>query len=212
MSDATADSSRANPVATGVEGRLHSSATRATKVKRLLWAIVEATLFRLSFHTMSGWRCFLLRLFGAQTGTRCIIRRTVRTYYPWNLRVGDMCVIGDEVRLYCLGTVTIGSCAMISQEAYLCAGTHDYADPSLPLLTPPVQVNAHAWVCARAFIGPGVTVGEGAIVAACGVAVKDVAPWTIVGGNPAKFIGPRKYRQDSSPAGTPAESVVRPGS
>jgi putative colanic acid biosynthesis acetyltransferase WcaF len=83
---------------------------------------------------------------------------------------------------------------MISQEAYLCAGTHDHTDPALPLLTPPVLLGPDSWVCARAFIGPGVTVGAGAVVAACGVVVKDVEPWTIVGGNPAKFIKRREFQ------------------
>jgi putative colanic acid biosynthesis acetyltransferase WcaF len=154
------------------------------------------TLFRLSFHTMSGWRSFLLRRFGAKVGRRCIIRRSVRVYYPWNLEMGDLCIIGDEVRLYDLGRIMIGDRVMISQEAYLCAGTHDHTDPALPLLTPPIQVCADVWICARAFIGPGVTVGEGAVVAACGVAVKDVEAWTMVGGNPAKFIGRRELRRE----------------
>jgi putative colanic acid biosynthesis acetyltransferase WcaF len=176
------------------EQRLVSSATRSTKFKRLLWAGVEATLFRLSFHTMNRWRCFLLRASGAKVGSQCIIRRTVRVYYPWQVSIGDLCIIGDSVSLYSLGTITIGDRAMISQEAYLCAGTHDHTDPTLPLITPPVVVGKDAWICARAFIGPGVTVGEGAIVAACGVAVKDVPPWTIVGGNPAKTIRTREIR------------------
>jgi putative colanic acid biosynthesis acetyltransferase WcaF len=175
-------------------GRLRSAATRSTKAKRLLWAGVEATLFRYSFHTMNGWRAGLLRMFGATVGKRCIIRRTVRVYYPWNLRMGEMCIIGDKVELYSLGTITIGDRAMVSQEAYLCAGTHDYADPALPLLTPPIIIGKEAWVCARAFIGPGVKIGEGAMVAACGVAVKDVEPWMIVGGNPAKVIKRRELK------------------
>src|SRR5215207_3635890 len=80
--------------------RLVSSATTSTKIKRLLWSMVEATLFRGSFHTMNGWRSFLLRMFGAKVGRRCIIRRTVRVYYPWLLEVGDMAVIGDAANLY----------------------------------------------------------------------------------------------------------------
>lgn len=175
--------------------RLVSSATRSTKLKRILWAGVEATLFRLSFHTMNRWRCFLLRRFGASVGKNCMIRRTARVYYPWNLSMGEMCVIGDKVEVYSLGKITIGDRAMVSQESYLCAGTHDYTDPALPLLTPPVTVGKDAWVCARAFVGPGVTVGEGAVLAACGVAVKNIAPWTIWGGNPAKFIDQRELRE-----------------
>jgi putative colanic acid biosynthesis acetyltransferase WcaF len=175
-------------------GRLVSSASRLTKAKRLLWAAVEGTLFRWSFHTMNRWRAFLLRLSGATVGERCIIRRTVRTYYPWNVTIGKMVIIGDKAELYSLGKITIGDGAMISQEAYLCAGTHDYMDVSLPLLTPPIEIGSQAWVCARAFVGPGVKVGEGAVVAACGVAVKDVEAWMIVGGNPAKVIKQRELR------------------
>jgi putative colanic acid biosynthesis acetyltransferase WcaF len=184
------------PARARAEQRLVSSASTSTKIKRLLWSMVESTLFRGSFHTMNGWRCFLLRMFGAKVGRRCIIRRTVRVYYPWLLEIGDMAVIGDVANLYNLGKITIGTGAMISQEAYLCAGTHDYTDPALPLVTMPVTIGKEAWICARAFVSPGITVGEGAIVAACGVAVKNVDPWTIVGGNPAKFIKKREMKTD----------------
>lgn len=211
MSHSSADSGPSPAGAPGAAGRLTSAASRSTKIKRLLWAGIEATFFRLSFHTMNAWRCFLLRLFGAAIGPHCIIRRTVRTYYPWNVRIGELCIIGDDARLYSLGTITIGHRAMISQEAYLCAGTHDHTDPALPLLTPPIEVGADAWICARAFIGPGVKIGEGAIVAACGVAVKNVEPWTIVGGNPAKFIGTRELRTQSHATVSPEKTVVRPG-
>jgi len=171
------------------------------KLLRVAWAAVEMTLFRGSFHTMSRWRSFLLRCFGAHVGRGCKIRRTVRIYYPWNLTLGELCIIGDDVRLYNLGQITIGDRVMISQEAYLCAGTHDYTDPSLPLLTPPITIGADVWICARAFVGPGLAVGEGAVVAACGVAVKDVPPWTIVGGNPAKFVKQRAWRDQTTTLG-----------
>jgi len=88
----------------------------------------------------------LLRCFGAKVGRHCKIRRTVRVYYPWNLEMGDTCIVGDDVRLYDLGKITIGDRVMISQEAYLCAGTHDHTDPALPLLTPPIAVGAEAWI------------------------------------------------------------------
>jgi putative colanic acid biosynthesis acetyltransferase WcaF len=188
VSDETAKDSSASR-------RLVSSASRSTKIKRLLWAGVEATLFRGSFHTMNGWRSFLLRLFGARVGRRCIIRRTVRTYYPWNVVIGDMCIIGDKAELYSLGQITLGNGVMISQQAYLCAGTHDYTDISLPLMTPPIEIGAEAWICARAFVGPGVKIGKGAVVAACGVAVKDVEEWMIAGGNPAKAIKKRELKK-----------------
>jgi putative colanic acid biosynthesis acetyltransferase WcaF len=173
------------------EQRLISSATRGTKIRRLLWAGVEATLFGCSFHTMYGWRAFLLRCFGAKVGRKCRVRRTARFYYPWQVTLGDMCIVGDRAELYSLGRISLGDRAMVSQEAYLCAGTHDYTSLALPLVTMPVDIGADAWICARAFIGPGARIGEGAVVAAGAVVVKNVDPWMIVGGNPAKFIKKR---------------------
>ena len=110
---------------------------------------------------------------------------------PWNLEVSDYAAIGDHALIYNLGQVTIGSRATISYRAHLCAGTHDYTKAGFPLLRPPITIGEQAWICTDAFIGPGVTIGDGAIVAARAVAIKDVASWTIVGGNPAKFIKER---------------------
>lgn len=180
-----------SPIATQAAGRLASAATKSTKLKRLLWSIVEATLFRYSFHTWSNWRAMLLRLFGAKIGRNCIIRRTSKVYYPWMLEMGDLVIIGDNANLYCLGKVTLGNRCMVSQEAYLCAGTHDYTRLDLPLVTKPITIGEDAWVCAKAFIGPGVTVGTGAVVGACAVVDRDVPAWTIVAGNPARIISER---------------------
>ena len=160
-------------------------------VKRLIWSIVQGTLYRWSFHTSHQWRAFLLRIFGASVAEGCTIRRTSRVYYPWMLTMGPLACLGDDVTVYNLGAVTLGERATISQEAYLCAGTHDYTKLSMPLVTLPITLKADSWICARAFIGPGVTVGEGAIVGAAAVAMKDVPDWTIVAGNPAKFVRER---------------------
>ena len=171
--------------------RAHSQLPRAILARRLAWALVQATLYKWSFHTSNNWRAFLLRSFGAQVGPRCTIRRTSRVYYPWKLKMGALSCLGDDVTVYNLGEVTLEDRATISQEAYVCAGTHDYTKLTMPLLTPPIVLKADSWVCARAFIGPGVTVGEGAIVGAAAVAMKDVPDWTIVAGNPARHIKDR---------------------
>lgn len=110
---------------------------------------------------------------------------------PWNLKIGDYAGVGDRVVLYALGSIQIGSFATVSQGAHLCAGTHDYNDPTLPLLKVPIKIGVGAWICADAFVGPGVTVGDGAIVGARAVVMKDVTPNTIVAGNPAKKIKDR---------------------
>jgi len=112
-------------------------------------------------------------------------------YYPWNLKIGDDSSIGEWALVYNLGKVSIGARTTISQRVHLCAGTHDYKNPAMPLMKPPIVIGDEVWVCADAFIGPAVTVADRAIVAAASVVVKDVSTGTIVGGNPAKYIKER---------------------
>lgn len=155
------------------------------KIRRALWSAVQATLFRCSPHTFNRFRSFLLRLFGARIGNHCMIRRTATIYYPWQLQMGELSALGDHANIYNLGVVTIGDRVTVSQEVMVCAGTHDYRSPAMPLQTPPVWIGDDAWLCARAFVGPGITIASGTVVAACGVVVRDTEPWTIVAGNPA---------------------------
>ena len=114
----------------------------------------------------------------------CILRRQFIS--PWNLEAGDETAIGERALIYNLGRVTLGARVTVSHGAHVCAGTHDHTKPDFPLLRPPIIIGPEAWICADAFVGPGVTIGEGAIVGARAVAMKDVRPWTIVIGNPAR--------------------------
>jgi len=161
-------------------------------VNRVLWMVGE-WLFRLSPRPCFGWRRSVLRCFGANLGAHVNFYSSTRVYLPWNLSVADWSAIGEGVLIYNLGVVTIGSKVTISHGAHLCAGTHDYASPNFTLLKPPIFVQDQVWICADAFIGPGVTIGQGAIVGARAVVTKDVAPWEIVAGNPAKRIGARRW-------------------
>jgi len=160
------------------------------QVWRVLWALA-VPLFRCSPRPFFGWRRWLLRLFGARVGRRVNLYPSARFVMPWHVAIGDWSAVGEDALVYALGPVTIGSRVTISQRAHLCAGTHDYTDPTMPLLKPPIVIGDQAWVCADAFVGPGVTVGDGAVVAARAVVVRDVEPWTVVAGNPARVV---KYR------------------
>lgn len=157
---------------------------------RVLWALVSP-IFRLSPRIFWGWRRMLLRLFGAKVGADAHVYPTVRISMPWNIRIGAQAAIGDRATLYALGPIQIGERVTISQYAHLCAGSHDYRDAAMPLLKLPIEIGPDAWVCADAFVGPGVVVGSRAIVAARAVAVSDVPDDAIVAGNPARFIKPR---------------------
>lgn len=160
-------------------------------VLRAAWQCVWLLLFRPSPSRACRWRVFLLRLFGANVAATAKVRATARIIHPWLLTVGEFSSIGDRVRVYNLGTLIIGRQTSISQDVHLCGGTHDHRDPTLPLIRSPITIGSGVWVCADAFIGPGVTVGDNAVVGARAVVVKDVAPAIIVGGNPARRIGDR---------------------
>ena len=156
----------------------------------MLWSLATP-LFRFSPRIFFGWRNLLLRIFGAKIGSNVHIYNSATIYFPWNLEIGDWSAIGEHAYIYNLGRIRIGKHVTISQRAHLCAGTHDYRDACLPLLKPPIVVGDQVWICADAFIGPGVTVGEGAVVGARAVVLRDVLPWMVMVGNPARPVKKR---------------------
>ena len=177
------------------ENRAAVKYTGREQAMRVLWG-AGALLFRLSPRPCFGFRSWLLRLFGATVGKQVHIYPSARIYFPWNLRIGDWSSIGEWALIYNLGCITIGAQATISQNVHLCAGTHDYTDLRMPLIKPPITIADSAWICADAFVGPGVTVAEGAVVGARSVVIKDVPAWTVVAGNPAKIIKRRIMREN----------------
>lgn len=133
----------------------------------------------------------LLRLFGAKIGSGVHIHPSAVIFIPWNLQIGAWSSVGFDALIYNLGPVRIGEKVTVSQRAHLCAGSHDFRDPAMPLTKPPIEIVDEVWICADAFLGPGVVVGKRAVVAARAVVVKDVGEGKIVGGNPARVIGRR---------------------
>jgi putative colanic acid biosynthesis acetyltransferase WcaF len=169
---------------------------------RFAWRFVYATLWRVP--RAWRWRCAILRMFGAKVGRGSIVYASTRIFHPWLLEIGDHTTLARGVDVYNLGPIRIGSHTTISQGAVLCAGTHDHTLSHLPLRRPPINVGSGVWIAVQAFIGPGVTVGDNSVVAARAVVVKDVPPATIVGGNPAKVIGPREMNQSPAATGAPS--------
>lgn len=161
------------------------------KVMRVLWMVVGQPVMRMTFHNWYGVRWWWVRLFGARLGPGVRLRPTVKIEQPWNLTIGENSFVGDHVILYCLGPVTIGKNVSVSQYAHLCAGSHDYRRPDLPLLRPPVTIEDDVWVAADAFIGPGVTVGRGAVIGARASVFKDLEGGKVYGGEPARALRDR---------------------
>jgi len=166
---------------------------------RILWNLAQP-LFRFSPRSLFAWRRWLLRRFGAIIGREVRIDNTVHIQFPWLLEVGDFAAIGEGARIYNLGAVAVGARVTISQFAHLCAGTHDYTKPAMPLRRLPIVVGDDAWICADAFIGPNVSVGTGAVVGARAAVFDDVKAWTVVGGNPARFIQERVLEEHGQSA------------
>ncbi len=156
------------------------------KVKKLLWEYVWALCCVWTPKPFNRWRLFWLGIFGARIRGRPFVHQRARIAAPWNLVLHHRACLGDRANAYCLAEIEIHEGATIAQECYLCTGTHDFADAALPLQTARIVIGQNAFVGARAFVMPGVTIGEGAVVGACSVVTKDVQPRTTVKGNPAK--------------------------
>jgi putative colanic acid biosynthesis acetyltransferase WcaF len=156
-----------------------------------LWWLVQSLFLNTSPQSFYGWRRLLLRGFGAHIGKNVLIRPSVRVTYPWKVSIGDNSWIGDNVELYSLGAITIGDNVVVSQGSYLCAGTHDYTDPAFPIQQFPIVVEPEAWIASQVFVGPGVTVGRGAVVGVRSLVLKDVPGGMVVAGHPAKVLTTR---------------------
>lgn len=165
---------------------------RRHQVVRLLWTLTWTVgALWLPRSVGSGWKRFLLRVFGAKMAKTAVVYSSAKVYYPANLIMDDYACLASDVDCYNVAPVHIGKFATVSQGAFLCTASHDITSPDNDLITAPISVGDQAWVGAGAFVGMGVAVSEGAVVGARACVFKDVAPWTVVGGNPAKFIKKR---------------------
>lgn len=198
MSVSPLDASQARPWEGG------SSFPLSNRIFRLVFQLSWALLASWTPPMLHPWRRWLLRRFGAQVAPTAAIYGSARIWYPPNLRVDNYAVLGPRTNIYTMAPIHIGAYAIISQGSHLCAGTHDIESPYFQLFTRPITVGPRAWVAAEAFVGPGVTVGEGAVLGARGVAMRNLDAWGVYTGNPAAKIRERKLRFDPAPSGQDA--------
>jgi putative colanic acid biosynthesis acetyltransferase WcaF len=166
--------------------------TFGNRARRALWNTVWLLFFRPTPRPFHAWRAALLRLFGATIGPDCHIYPSARIWAPWNLICADHVAVGPAAEIYNPSPIQLDSHVILSQNAFLCGATHDYNDPTFPLLAYRMTLGAHAWVCARASVGPGVNIAEGAVLGLASVATHDLEPWTVYAGSPAVKIKPRQ--------------------
>ncbi|MDY4562845.1 MAG: DapH/DapD/GlmU-related protein [Candidatus Cryptobacteroides sp.] len=170
---------------------------RKHQVIRLIWGFVWSMGTWFLPRSMGmPWKRMLLRIFGAKIHPKANIYSSVKVYYPANLTMEENSCLASDVDCYNVDMITIGANTTVSQGAYLCTASHDITNPLNPLITAPIVIEDQAWVGARAYIGMGVTIGQGSVVGATASVYKDVEPWTVVGGNPAKFIKKRVIKNE----------------
>jgi len=153
-------------------------------VKVQLWWLVQASIFRHSPQFAYRFRVWLLRLFGARIGKRCIIRPSVQVTYPWRLQLGDNCWVGDGVILYTLGDIKIGAQSVVSQYSHLCAADHDPDSLSFAIRQRPIQIGEGVWIATDVYIGT--------IVGARSSVFRDLPEGVVCVGSPCRIVKPRK--------------------
>ena len=168
------------------------------KIARATWNVVWLLFFRTTPRgsLFRPWRIVLLKIFGAKVAWSSNVLPSCRIWQPWELSMGEYACLSEKVDCYSVDEIKIGVQATVSQGAKLCSAGHDISSLIMELTHAPIVIGDNAWVAAWAIVMPGVTIGEGAVVAAGAVVTKDVEPWTVVGGNPAKFIKKRVLKDD----------------
>ena len=163
------------------------------RLQRLLFVLVWGLFARWTLPRASKWRRLILQRFGATIAPGAIIYPSVKIWHPRNLVVGEGSVVGPGVYIYSMAPIRIGRNVVVSQRSHLCCGTHDISDPKFQLLARPIEIDDDAWLCAESFVGPGVKVGKGAVLAARGAAFSNLDEWTVFRGNPATAVKTRVH-------------------
>jgi putative colanic acid biosynthesis acetyltransferase WcaF len=184
--------------------------TLGDRSRMLLWRLAWLLLFRPTPKPLLRWRLGILKFFGATIHGSPFVSPSARIRIPWHLTMHDHACLGEHAEVYNLGHVILRERCVIAQYAYLCGGSHDLTTDRLPLTTGPIDIGADAFLGARCFILPGVHVGEGAVVAATATVTRDVEPWAIVAGNPARFVKRRVFHREAAGSG-PQPSIQSTG-
>ena len=132
-------------------------------------------------------------------GANCHFYPGSKVWAPWNPICSDNVAAADGVDIYNPAPMRFGSHAIVSQDAFLCGATHDYDDQRFPLLAYAMEFGPYSWVCARAIVAPGVSLGEGSVLGLGSVATRDLEPWSVYAGTPAQRIKERRKTAPLTP-------------
>jgi len=177
-------------------GLLPTKLSITNKLMRVIWHFIWLTLYRFSPTPLHVWRRFLLRIFGASIEKDCHPYPSCKIWAPWNLVMEERSCLGRGVNCYNVGKIILRKGATVSQDAHLCGATHDYRSATFDLFSGDIEIGKDAWVCAEAFIGPGVNVAEGSVINARAVLFNSTKKDEVCSGNPAKKVRMR-FRNES---------------
>lgn len=146
------------------------------------------------FFVLHQIRHFVFSLVGLKLGRSSRIHMGVRFFSPRGVTIGEDTIVGFRTFLDGRAPLMIGDHVDIASEAMIYNSEHDLGSEDFRVIEAPVTVEDYVFIGPRAIILPGVKIGKGAVVAAGAVVSKDVEPFTIVGGVPARVIGERKNK------------------
>ena len=161
------------------------------KIRRYSWSIVWTVFCKWTPNPMHKWRIWFLRMYGAKIGDKNFIYPTCKIWAPWLLQTGEVVAIGPGVEIYNPGGLRMGNHAIISQNAFICGATHDYNSEAFTYIKKEIVLEPYVWIGARAIVLPGVNCMEGSVLGAASVTSRNMEPWTIYAGNPAKAVKTR---------------------
>jgi putative colanic acid biosynthesis acetyltransferase WcaF len=173
------------------ESQFASPWSASDRFMRVLWGICWTLFCAWTPKPLNEWRLFWLRVFDAKIEGRPFVHQRARIEIPWNLTLHDRACLGDRANAYTLGEIEIGARATVAQEAYLSTGSHDFSQAEIPLVTAKITIGEDAFIGARAFVLPGVTVGARSVIGACSVVTKDIPEDVVAAGNPCKVLRTR---------------------
>ena len=171
---------------------LRPSFSTNNKLHRLFWLTTWFVLCRWTPNPMHRWRILILRLFGAKIGSNNFVYPSCKIWAPWLLDTGDVVTIGPGVEIYNPGGVKLGHHSILSQDVYLCGATHDYNSVEFTYIKRAIILEPYVWICAKAIVLPGVICSEGCVLGAASITSKNLDPWNVYAGNPAKWVKKRR--------------------
>ena len=169
------------------KSRFQSPWNSFIKIKIFCWEIIWQLLCRWTPKPLNFWRLLILKIFGCKIYGKPFVHQRAIIYHPWNLVLHDKACIGDRTVMYALDKIEIMELSVIAQEAYICTGTHNFNSPTKELITKEIIIGKDSFVGARAFVLPGIKIGNNCLIGACSVVSKNLSDNCIALGNPAKI-------------------------